>query len=184
MEKSFDLNIPRIGYFLVYRTLDKPYHKLIEDQQLKDGYSKDKAKFVHVELSLGGPHTVTAAMPKIKIANIYDNYGRYVKIVKPKIADYDEKRKNVAIECLRRVNMPYGFLGVLWFKLRKFMKRNYLAAFGDFCTELCGMGVHNYYVVYRGFAIKDAMPKYYAELYPADFLNEQYFETVWEGYII
>ncbi len=179
-----DLNLSqfKIGYFILYKNPGTPFRNIVEYYQKKEGFSKTDSKYTHVEMSLGGQHSIDAIFPKIKIRDIRDRTGHYVKIVRPKIIDYSKKRKNVAIECLKRVNKFYG-LGVIWFTLKDIIKRNIFSAIGDFCSELCGYGLYKYYVEYRQKEYKGILPKPYNQLYPADFLNKRYFEVIHEGYV-
>lgn len=172
----------KIGYFILYKNPGSFFRNIIEYYQKKDGISPSNAKYTHIEISLGGQYSVDAIFPKVKIRDIRDRKNTYVRIVKPKIKGYDKKRKNVAIECLKRVNKFYG-LGIIWFVMKDMIKRNPFSAIGDFCSELCGYGLHKYYIDYKRKKYKEILPKPYNQLYPADFLNPKYFELVYEGYI-
>jgi hypothetical protein len=48
---------------------------------------------------------------------------------------------------------------------------------------MCGFGIWREYVFTGKTDLKDVLPRYFGELYPADFLNPEYFEVVWEGII-
>lgn len=182
---DFNLDIPKIGYFIVYKKIKGNfYHRLIAIQQIKEGYERNTAEYIHIEPSLGGEWGISAQFPFIRVQNLLKKHkGQYIKIVKPKLRDYENKRKNVAIHCISRVNLPYGLLGILWFKLKKVFKNNFLASLGDFCSELCGFGLYSEYVLNGNKKLTDILPKDFSKLYPADFLNKKYFEVVWEGYL-
>ena len=179
------LNKFKIGYILVYKSKGGFFSDQIEKAQSKEGFPEEDSKYTHVELSLGGPYSVGALIPKVKIVDdIRDEHkGRYVKLVRPKISDYGRKRKNIAIHSLKRVNKVYGFTGVTWFLLKKIVKRNIFSAIGDFCAELVGYSLWKEYIESKKKTYEEVLPKLYNQLYPADFLNSDYFETVWEGYL-
>jgi hypothetical protein len=100
-------------------------------------------------------------------------------MVKPKVAKYDStKRKNVAVDCLAKVNKSYGFFSLIWFKINNFMfkKNNALAKIGGyFCSYLCAESLMKYYPNYMGKPAENCMP--------ADFLNPELFTVVWEGIV-
>lgn len=175
--KKFNLDIPKIGYIIAYKNNGRFFGNQIVKAQITDGFNKEDAEFVHVEMSLGGQWSINAKMPKIVISDITKFHkGRHIKILRPKIKNYSEHRKNVAIHCLTRVNVPYGILGVVWFKLKKVLKTNILSSIGDFCSELVGYGLWTEYQ-------ENILPKPYGHMFPADYLNKEYFEEIWEGVI-
>lgn len=177
-----DLSNFKTGYFILYKNPGTVFRNLIEKYQLKEGFSKEDSKYTHVEISLGQNHAINARIPKIILTEICSFHkGKYVKIVRHKNRHFHRKRKDVAIECAKKLNTYYG-LGVVWFVIKDAVKRNIFSAFGDFCSELCGYGIVKAYEREdKGY--RDLLPKKYNELYPADFLNENFFEVVWEGYI-
>lgn len=182
---SFNLDNFKIGYFILYSNDGKFYGNLIEKQQIKEGYSRQHARFTHIEIALGGPYSINAIFPTIKINDdlVNKHRGRYIKILRPTIEGYDTKRKNVAIHCLKRVNKLYG-LGILWFLFNRKFKNNFLSVIGDFCSELAGYGIWKQYIENTPIDYGKYLPKEYDKLYPADFSkHEEYFETIWEGYI-
>lgn len=174
----------KAGYFLVYRTRNTFYHNLIVNTQKKAYILSENVDYVHTEPIIDKQWSVNSKLPKIRISNIFTMHkGEYCKIVKPKIANYNAHRKNVLIQCLTRVNLPYGLIGLFWFKFRKIFKRNFFAFFGDFCSELCGYGLWKIFVEQQNKDFAKIMPRRFDSLYPADFLDSRYFETIWEGYV-
>lgn len=184
--EDFNLDIPKIGYIVLTKISprDIMFGKLIRADQKKFGFSEEDCQFTHSMMSMGGDVVIDAVFPVIKKSRLTRNYaGRYIKIVKPTVLGYDMHRKNVAVNCAIRRGIPYGFLGLFWFKVKKFFKINIFSALGDFCSELCGLGIHQEYVEKLGFEIEQVMPKRFSKMYPADFLDPRYFEIIWEGYI-
>lgn len=194
---KFNLDIPRSGFIIVYKGDTSFVSKQIQRAQKKAGFNEEDSQYTHVEMSLGGPYSVYANIPLIRVADIVKkSKGRYIKIVKANFNSlepykawrvqeaYDlSERYKVATWCATRCNLPYGVFGVLWFKIKKVMKRNILSAFGDFCSELCGFGLWREYVYTNKLELTEVLPRYFGELYPADFLNPDYFDIVWEGTI-
>ncbi|HED06347.1 MAG TPA: hypothetical protein ENI61_06660 [Ignavibacteria bacterium] len=174
----------KAGYFIVYKTRNTFYHKLIVDTQKKAHLSSENIDYVHVEPIINDRWSVNSKLPKIRISDMFEMHkGEYCKIVKPKIENYGKYRKEVLIQCLTRVNLPYGLIGLFWFKLRKIFKRNFFAFFGDFCSELCGYGLWKIFVEQKNIDFAKIMPRRFDTLYPADFLDSRYFEIIWEGEI-
>jgi hypothetical protein len=117
----FNLDIPRSGYILVYKGDKSFFSKQIKNTQKKAGFSREDSEFVHVEMSLGGPYSVYANIPMIRVTDITKTHkGRYIKIVKMKHnstedlkEDYEVSgRYKTAIWCSTRCNLPYGIFGV------------------------------------------------------------------------
>jgi len=171
----------KIGYFLVYKTDNSWIGKIIAKEQAQEKHSEADSQFTHVGLSLGGFNSLDALMPSIVLVDdITKKFaGRYVKLVRPKIEDYDcTKRKNIAIDALKKTNKDYGFFSLLWFKINTFMwkKRNALAKIGGyFCSYLCADSLMKYYPNFMGRPAENCMP--------ADFLDTTKFDVIWEGII-
>jgi hypothetical protein len=137
LPNSFNLDLPRIGYFLLPKSQGGWFSNIIERRQRQEGFSEEDSKYTHVEVLLGGPNSVRVAPPKTKIIDITKQYkGRYVKIVKYNADDYDRKRYKVALWAASFNNLPYDKAGVLaflgWF--RKWLKH---AKDLYFCSEMC-----------------------------------------------
>lgn len=184
--KDFNLDIPKIGYIVAVKISknDIIFGKLIKNAQQKYGLPKEDCEYTHVMMSMGGNDVINAVFPFIKTSRLTRSYARrYIKIIKPRIMGYELHRKNVAVHCASRKGRPYGFLGLFWFLKKKWFGTNIFSFFGDFCSEVCGLGLHLEYIEKLGFEISQIMPRHFSKLYPADFLNPMYFEVVWEGYI-
>lgn len=172
----------KTGYFILYLTKNTFYHKIIVGAQKKAGFTGKAAKIVHTEPIINKRWGVDSKIPRITVSEIIVRHkDQYAIVVKPKIYKYDDYSQAVAIQCLTRVNLPYGLIGLFWFKLRKYIKRNFFAFFGDFCSELCGYGIWMVFVEGKKKGFSQFLPKRFDELYPADFLDPRYFEVVWEG---
>jgi hypothetical protein len=194
---EFNLDIPMNGYFIVYKGDKSFFCNQIRNAQRKEGFSEEDAEYTHVEPSVGGQYSIYANLPKVRVADITKtSKGRYVKIVKMNfnmvpfkyVEELREKyalqdRYKVATWCATRCNIPYSIPGVLWFKIKKVLKKNILSSLGDFCSELSGFGIWREYVYTKKCELKEVLPRYFGELYPADFLNKDYFDIVWEGEI-
>ena len=187
-----------IGYFIVYKTENDWLQTQIVNYQIKSGFSNQDSQFVHVEPSIGNGYSIRASLPFIKPINILDEQqGRYIKIVAPKfkgkedlVIDFDsfEGRYKTALWSASRSNLVYGLLGLLWFPLKRFIRmKNVFSFAGDFCSELCGFGLYREYCPHLPAKYDDIesniLPKHYNQLMPADFLNKDFFEIAYEGFI-
>lgn len=193
--QRFNLDIPRMGYFLVYKNQGGFFGNRIVNAQKDEGFSQEDAEFVHVEPSLGGQYSINARIPFSKPIDITEVHeGRYVKIVRPRLPQYDLRRYKVAVWCATRCNIPYGIFGVLWFKMKGIFKKNVFSAIGDFCSELSAFGIWREYGYNEDLPTvvnlytqmipgEQFLPKKPNETMPADFLNPKYFEVVWEGFL-
>lgn len=99
--KPFSLDIPRMGYFILYKSPGKDvFGRTIISTQKKAGIPEEDAQYTHVEVSGGGQWAVKVTPPKIAVTNILETYkGRHVKIVRFKGydgPDGDKKRCKVA----------------------------------------------------------------------------------------
>jgi len=172
-----DLDDLRIGYFIVYRGDNSWVSKAITREQLKSGFSEEASKYTHVEVSGGGPWSVGAVMPKSKLINIQKVYkGRYVKVMKYVVANYDERRYKVGWFAATECNLPYGWWTLFWFILRDWMQK--LKPWGTkkypFCSLLAAWALTRVY--------ENAFHSYKTVM-PANFLADNMFEVVWEGTI-
>ena len=174
--EDFNLDIPKIGYVILYKGMDNLFYKLIEDEQQKEGFTEAESKFVHAEISGGGYWSINAKWPRSKLTNILKTHkGRYIKILKYKADDYDIKRYKVGWFGATRCNLPYSILSLFWFKINDYMfkTRNIFATKkAPFCSFLCAWALKQVY--------SDSFenPKV---IMPAHFLDENKFEVVWEG---
>ena len=161
-----------MGMFILYRSTGGFFYNQIVKEQLKRGFPEDHAQYIHIECSGGGPYSVAVIPPKIKVINILEKHkGRYIKIVRFKGEEYNRKRYKVAFWSATACNKRYDWFGVLRFKFKLFFQMPWR----DFCSENCLYALQKEYP----YALKKAP----ADCLPADFLNEEYFEKVWEGYI-
>jgi hypothetical protein len=175
---KFNLDIPKIGYFILYKNSGKILTNIIKKEQINEGFSEDDSDYVHVEISGGGSLAVGAMMPFIKMVDILKAHkNEYVKIVKYKANDYNIKRYKVAFLSATKCNLPYGLLSLIWFKINDkiFKKHNIFAtSVAPFCS----------------FLFAESLKKVYPESFndprnilPANFLDRTKFEIVWEGYL-
>ena len=175
MPEDFNLDIPRIGYFIVYEGNNSWFSRQIKRVQKDQGLKE--WNYTHIEISGGGQWTVGAIMPKAKLIDILKKYkGRKVRIVKYKEYEGNDKRYKVGWFTATLCNLPYGWWTAVWYLLReKFAKLTpWTTKRSPVCSVLCAWGLTRVF--------KDAFEDY-REILPAHFLNEEKFEVVWEGII-
>jgi len=175
---KFNLDIPKIGYFLVYKDTKKFLSKLIAEEQRNEGFSKEDSEYIHVELSGGEQSSISAKFPYVQMVDILKEHkGEYVKIVKYKASNYYIKRYKVAFFGATQCNLLYGLLSAIWFKINhKFFTNYNIFAFDK--TPTCSFLCAN--------ALKKVYPDSFEDIskvLPAHFLDEDKFAVVWEGYI-
>jgi len=166
-----DLNIPKMGYFILYRNEGGFFGNAIEKEQLKKGFSEEDAKYTHVEVSGGGQWSVRVAPPSTKIADITQIYkSRNIRIYRYRNSLYEaSKRYKVAFWAASGCNLRYDWLGVIRFKIKLIwsVKSRF------FCSENSAWALQKEFPEALGKKPEDCMP--------ADFTNLGYFEKVWEG---
>jgi len=171
--EEFNINIPRMGFFIVVKGRNDFISCQIKKAQREAGFSEEDSQYTHVMTSGGGQWAVSAVMPKLKVVDITKAYRkRYIKIVAYKGRNYMlKKRYKVAFWAATLNHSRYDWLGVLRFKIRwLFNKKDWW-----FCSESCLYALQKEY--------PHALHKKPAECMPADFLNKDYFRIVWEGVI-
>ncbi len=168
---EFNLNIPKMGYFILFRHEGDLIGSAIDREQRKRGFSPNQASFTHVGVSGGGPWMVQVAPPRVKVIDITKVFpGRHILIVKYKGKDYDgRKGAKVAFWSSSKCNMRYDFFGVLRFKIGLLIQW----AWRQFCSENAVWALQKEYPT--------AIEKKPADCMPADFTNLNYFDFVWEG---
>ena len=146
---------------------------MIEKQQKKDGFIEDHARFVHVEVSLGGSNSVNVAPPKTRIIDFREVHtGRYLKIVRFKDNEYEvRKRYKVGVWGASLCNLPYDFMGVLKFKIPWLFHSKGLY----FCSEAALSALQKEFPGATGIKPYQCMP--------AHFCLPKYFDCLWEGLI-
>lgn len=167
----FSLDIPKMGYFILVRNKGGFFGNGIQEEQLKRGYPLFQAQYEHVGVSGGGQWLVDVAPPKAKVTDLIKGYkGRYICIVRYKDSVYEQsKRYKVAFWAASNCNLDYDYFGVLRFKF-KFL---FGLRTSWFCSE------NSLWALKKEFPL--ALNKRPEDCMPADFLNSQYFEIVWEG---
>lgn len=167
--KNFSLDIPRMGYFILYKSPGKDlFGRQIISAQKKYGHSEEDSQYTHVEVSGGGQWAVKVTPPKIEVTDILKTYkGRHIKIVKFKGYDGNLKRYKVAFWAASNCNLNYDWLGVIKFKIPwTFHKEKEF-----FCSENAAWALGK----------EESLNKDPHKWMPADFLNPELFEVVWEG---
>lgn len=170
---KFNLDIPRMGYLILYRHNGDLFGKGIEKRQILAGIAPDLACFSHIECSGGGEFSVNISPPVSKLVKITEAHkGRYIKIMRYKNADYEIKgRYKVAYFSATLCNRGYDVGGILAFLFKWIKQDNRLW----FCSEGAAWALQKEYP--RTFGGK--APN---EIMPAHFLGDE-FEQVWEGVI-
>ena len=157
---KFNLDIPRMGYFILYKHNGDMFGKAIEKRQILAGIAPENACFTHIEVSGGGEYSVNISPPVSKLIKITEHHkGRY------KVAYFS------AAVC---ANKPYDVGGILNFIsfLAKWFKQNNRLYF---CSEGCATVLQMVYPQALGILPDKVMP--------AHFLNSNEFEICWEGII-
>ncbi len=168
-----NLDIPRMGYFIVYKGKDDFFGRRIRAEQLKRGFTPEQAGYSHVEVSGGGQWSVRVNPGIIRTIDIREEYaGRYAKIVRYKgYTNTGCQRYKVAFWAATNCNLRYDFFGVLRFKFP------WMFAWKGrwFCSESALWSLQKEFPNALGIRPEDCMP--------AHFLLPEHFETVWEGII-
>ena len=159
----------KMGYFLIYKNTGGIFGNLICKKQQQAGFTDEESRYVHVEVSLGGVHSINVSPPKSRLIDITKVHkGRYIKLVKYKEYGSDNKRYKVAVFAASLNNLGYDIWGIASFLFRFIKQNNRLY----FCSESAAESLQRVY--------PKAFNKPPSEIYPADFCQ---FETVWEGCI-
>ena len=172
-QKHFNLDTFRMGYFILYPSDGSKFGKAIERAQLKEGFTPKQAEITHIEVSLGGQHSVAVVPPFAKVVDITKQYpGREVEVIRYKNHEYESrKRYKVAAWAASNCNLPYDIFGLIRFKL-PFMfqcKRMF------FCSENALWALQkDFKGALNGMAPEDCMPAHW---------KSREFETVWRGRI-
>lgn len=167
----FDLDIPKMGHFILYKGKGKFLHRQIEKQQLKEGFLPEHTEYVHIEVLGGGQYSVDPSLPKVKVIDLTKKHkNKEACIVKYIAPDYHTQRYKVAFWAASNVNLKYDLWGVIrlkfWFIPSGKMK--------FFCSENSLFALQKEYPL--------ALSKQPYDCYPADFLSDS-FEVVWKGII-
>ena len=170
---KFNLDIPRMGYFILYRHNGDMFGKAIEKRQILAGITSENAKYSHIEVSGGGEYSVNISPPVSKLVKITEVHkGRHIRIVRYKNEDYEAKgRYKVAYFSATLCNKGYDIPGILSFLFRWIKQNNRLF----FCSEGATWALQKEYPnAFGGIEPNKIMP--------AHFFGKE-FELVWDGKI-
>ncbi len=170
-----DLNRTKMGYFILYQNNGGWTGNGIEDKQIDSGFSRDKAKYVHVDVSCGGQYAVRVNPPRTQLIDVTKTYpkGRKFCVVRYKNDLYQKKRRyKVAVWAASHCNLRYDFFGVIKFRLPWLFHRKSLY----FCSENTLWALQKEHPE----ALKGLKPH---ECMPAHFLDKKHFEVVYEDTI-
>lgn len=171
---KLNLNLLRMGYFIVYKTPGGFFSNQIVKRQLKEGFSEEDSQYTHIEVSGGSKHSVNISPPFSKLVDITKRHkGRYAKVIRYRNDDYEQKKRyKVAYFSATLCNKGYDIPGILSFIFKWVKHSNRLY----FCSEGAAWALQMcFYKAFHG-----QKPHY---IMPADFLNKREFEQVWEGEI-
>jgi len=170
---QLSLDTPKMGYFMLFKHPGDFIGRQIEKEQAKRGFSPENACFTHIGVSGGGQWMVQVSAPAIKVVDITKVFkDRHIRIVRYRTPDYEgRKGAKVAFWSSSKCNLRYDWFGVLRFKFTLLIQW----AWRQFCSENCAWALQKEY--------PEALGKVPADCMPADFTNEKWFETVWEGEI-
>jgi len=172
MEK-FNLNIPKMGHFLLVKHEKGWLGDQIKNTQIKMGFKERDAIYTHVEVLGGGQHSVCVAPPCTSIIDFTKKYkNRYVKIVRYKGDGYVIRRYKVAFWAASHCNLKYDWRGVIAFIVTSLRDR-----FNKyFCSENSLWALQKE----QPEALDGIKPE---KCVPAHFTVDEFFAVVWEGYI-
>lgn len=176
---NFRIDLLRIGYVIAVKYDRKKHFDLVSDwifqRQLWQGFNSDDACFTHVAISSGENYLVNVSPPKAKLVKFLDEFkGEYVKILKCSGMDF-ERLIRYKVGCVYNAiasNLGYDWLGVLSFVF-PFIKQ---IKGKPFCSEACSQAFKVFYPdIFMG------LPP--SKIMPANFLDKDSFDIVWEGEI-
>lgn len=167
-----NLNIPKMGYFLLVKHDKGWMGDEIVKKQLQAGFRPEDAQYTHIEVLGGGPWSVRVAPPTTKVVNFPELYkGRHICIIRYKNPDYEGRRgAKVAFWAATHCNLAYDWLGVIRLKIGLIWhwKNRY------FCSENAAWALCKEYPL----AFNSLKPE---DIMPAHFLAFDKFEQIWEG---
>ena len=168
-----DLNIPKMGYIILFKTDNSFFARLIEKEQIKRGLSPLQALWTHAGISGGGQWLVEVSPPQSRVVDIRERHkGRYIKILCLKDAEYkDRKRYKIAFWAASLSNLKYDWFGILKFRLKWIF--HFKSRF--FCSENVAWAIEKEYP--NAFGMKSY------KMMPGHFDNPKYTEVVWVGKI-
>ena len=175
----FSIDLLRIGYVIAVKYDRKKKFNLISDgifqRQLWQGFNSDDACFTHVAISSGDNYLVNVSPPKAKLVKFMDEFkGKYIKILKYSGTDF-ERLVRYKVGCIYNAiasNLGYDWMGVLSFILPAIKQ----VKSKPFCSEACAQAFKVFYpFIFGGIEPSKVMP--------ANFLDPESFDVVWEGEI-
>jgi len=168
------LDIPKMGYIILYKNSGGTFGNLIEKKQIQAGFAPKDACYTHSEISGGGEYSINISPPISKLIDITEVHkGKYIRIVRYKNKEYEEgKRYKVAYFSATLCNRGYDFGGIAAFIFKWIKHNNRLW----FCSEGVAWALS---MVFKN-PLGDLTPD---KTMPVHFLNHEYFETVWSGTI-
>ena len=172
---EFSLDYFKMGYIILYKRTPGFIGNQIYREQVRRGFDKEDAEYVHVEISGAGKYAVRINPPKAMIINLLNYYkGRYVRVYTYIEYDlYKDKTKEaVAYFSATMCNRKYDIKGVLRF-IFPFIKQNTKK---PFCSEGCAWAIQKVFPK----ALHFKKPH---NCMPADFTDPDQFTKVWEGQI-
>lgn len=171
---KFHLDIPRIGYIILFRKKERDFvGNQIKKVQLKRGFKEEDAEYVHSAISCGGQWIMDVNPPRSKVIDMRRKYeGRYIKILRYTNEHYGRKgRYKVALWSVSQSNLRYDFFGALALKFKIFWQWKSR----PFCTENILWAMKKEYPRFTALLPEEGLP--------AHFLVFNWVEQIWEGNI-
>ena len=175
--KPFDLDTFKMGMFIIHKGENSFFNRQIMKEQIKENFAYWKTQYTHVGCSIGGPYSLDAVYPMSGVFDIRKSFkGKYIMLVRVK-GYSTEVYKKFAVWSATKCNLKYGWFSLIYFKMEKIFKnRNILANISHpFCSFKEGWAIQRELIGFWNKPVENLMP--------ADFLNEDLFEYVWEGVI-
>lgn len=173
MPDEFNLDIPRMGNFILFRHEKGWLGDLIYKTQKGHGFSDADSMYTHIGVSGGGQYMVDVKPPKTIVTDILiEHKGRYVKIIEFIDPGYVIKRYKIAFWAATLSNLAYDWWGVLKFRIGfLWHQKNQF-----FCSENACWALRKEF----SWALREVEAH---KCMPAHFLNKEFFRVTWEGYL-
>jgi hypothetical protein len=175
---EFNLDIPKMGDFILYRHDRGLIGNLIKARQIKAGFTEEASQYTHIEVSFGGEWAVNVKPPMTTVTDITGHHpGQFIRIVrlrKPESmtdAVYGRKMAKLAAWAASNCNTLYDIPGLLAFITSGI--KQLVGCY--FCSENAMWSQQKEF--------PDVVTIKPEDSYPATFINESIWELIWQGYL-
>jgi len=142
---KINLDRVKIGMIGLVGTDGSLVGKVIEREQLDEGFGKVASQFTHVFISGGGMDEVSATFPKSKRRTLDAYRGRAILFLYPKDLEFRKYlRYKFAFFCASEANKAYPVQALTWWLLPDWLKgsSNWLTrGYLKFCSALASWGM-------------------------------------------